>query len=185
MGFCLQLEEARQQGTSGPGNDAELPLRPLVEILREAKEKKEEDFQAQWRQMKQGETLMTPLAYSEPSSAGSSLAICLFKPPGAPCHATQGCFGWASLGHLERPLSQVASCTQENLLNKYHKELNLLLIQRCCRALTGSCVTSTSILLRDVVPPSIAISILLCLHESSDVPMVAKVLELSFLTMSS
>ena len=60
LGFYLQLEEARQQGTSGPGNDAELPLRPLVEILREAKEKKEEDFQAQWRQMKQGETLSFP-----------------------------------------------------------------------------------------------------------------------------
>ncbi|KAK9833252.1 hypothetical protein WJX74_003583 [Apatococcus lobatus] len=49
-----QLEEARQQGNSGLSNDAELPLRPLVEILKEAKEKKEEDFQAQWRQMKQG-----------------------------------------------------------------------------------------------------------------------------------
>ena len=50
----LQLEEARQKGSAEEDRNAGIPLRPLVEILREAKEKKEEDFQAQWRQMKQG-----------------------------------------------------------------------------------------------------------------------------------
>ena len=50
----MQLEEARQQSTDEQGIDTGPPMRPLVEVLREAKEKKEEDFQAQWRQMKQG-----------------------------------------------------------------------------------------------------------------------------------
>ncbi len=50
----MQLEEARHQAVSGQEILNEAPLRPLVEVLREAKEKKEEDFQAQWRQMKQG-----------------------------------------------------------------------------------------------------------------------------------
>ena len=47
--------------SDGPG----APLKPLVEVLREAKEAKEEAFQAVWRSMKTGEQDRTIIACSQ------------------------------------------------------------------------------------------------------------------------
>lgn len=50
---ALQLQAIRaERGASA--NDSEAPLKPLVDVLREAKEAKEEAFQAVWRSMKTG-----------------------------------------------------------------------------------------------------------------------------------
>ena len=49
----MQLQAIRaERGASA--NDSEAPLKPLVDVLREAKEAKEEAFQAVWRSMKTG-----------------------------------------------------------------------------------------------------------------------------------
>lgn len=51
----MQLEKIKaSRGTSVDDGTATEPLRPLVEVLREAKEKKDADFKAMWKQMKTG-----------------------------------------------------------------------------------------------------------------------------------
>ncbi|GMH33042.1 hypothetical protein BSKO_00876 [Bryopsis sp. KO-2023] len=50
-----ELEEIRTQGLSAKTETGQiLPERPLAEVLAENKRKKEEEFQDQWKQMKQG-----------------------------------------------------------------------------------------------------------------------------------
>lgn len=51
VAFDLQLEEAGNEGREARES---LPMVPLAEVLAENKRKKEEEFQEQWRQMKQG-----------------------------------------------------------------------------------------------------------------------------------
>ncbi|KAL6751647.1 hypothetical protein V8C86DRAFT_666783 [Haematococcus lacustris] len=46
----------KQRGESVDDGTATAPLKPLVEVLREAKEQKEASFAAKWKQMKTGET---------------------------------------------------------------------------------------------------------------------------------
>ncbi|GFH09018.1 Nefa_Nip30_N domain-containing protein, partial [Haematococcus lacustris] len=45
----------KQRGESVDDGTATAPLKPLVEVLREAKEQKEASFAAKWKQMKTGE----------------------------------------------------------------------------------------------------------------------------------
>ena len=50
----MQLQAVRAERGASANEGAEAPLKPLVEVLREAKEAKEEAFQAVWRSMKTG-----------------------------------------------------------------------------------------------------------------------------------
>ena len=49
----LQLLEIKAAG-GGPAEGGEAPLKPLTQVLAEAKEAKEAAFQEQWKQMKTG-----------------------------------------------------------------------------------------------------------------------------------
>lgn len=51
---ALQLEELRASAGGARDNEGVIPNKPLAEVLREAKEAKEEAFQNQWKTMKQG-----------------------------------------------------------------------------------------------------------------------------------
>ena len=53
---ALQLEELRASAGGARDNDGGIPNKPLAEVLREAKEAKEEAFQNQWKTMKQGKS---------------------------------------------------------------------------------------------------------------------------------
>ena len=56
----VQLDAIKVEQGFKEGNGREVPLKPLVEVLREAKEAKEEAFQAVWRSMKTGERDSAP-----------------------------------------------------------------------------------------------------------------------------
>jgi len=51
---CTQLEAVKAERGGRVEDGAVAPSKPLAEVLREAKEAKEEAFQAMWRQMKTG-----------------------------------------------------------------------------------------------------------------------------------
>ena len=51
----MQLDAIKVERGVKDSDGLEAPLKPLVEVLREAKEAKEEAFQAVWRSMKTGE----------------------------------------------------------------------------------------------------------------------------------
>lgn len=51
----MQLNAIRTERGEKANEGLEAPLKPLVEVLREAEEAKEEAFQAVWRSMKTGE----------------------------------------------------------------------------------------------------------------------------------
>lgn len=51
----VQLDAIKIERGLKDSDGPEVPLKPLVEVLREAKEAKEEAFQAVWRSMKTGE----------------------------------------------------------------------------------------------------------------------------------
>ena len=53
---ALQLEELRASAGGARDNEGVIPNKPLAEVLREAKEAKEEAFQNQWKTMKQGKS---------------------------------------------------------------------------------------------------------------------------------
>ena len=72
---ALQLEELRASAGGARDNDGVIPNKPLAEVLREAKEAKEEAFQNQWKTMKQGKSCsmpLHPLAHLEEHPAGVS-----------------------------------------------------------------------------------------------------------------
>lgn len=52
----LQLEEIKARRGLRVEDGTLEPSKPLAEILREAKEKKEQEFQDKWKQMKQART---------------------------------------------------------------------------------------------------------------------------------
>lgn len=54
MHGALQLQAIRAERGASANEGSEAPLKPLVDVLREAKEAKEEAFQAVWRSMKTG-----------------------------------------------------------------------------------------------------------------------------------
>ena len=56
----MQLQAIKSERGAQGNDSSEAPLKPLVDVLREAKEAKEEAFQAVWRSMKTG-ALSTPL----------------------------------------------------------------------------------------------------------------------------
>ena len=58
----VQLQAVRAERGASVSEGAKAPLKPLVEVLREAKEAKEEAFQAVWRSMKTGAPLNPALA---------------------------------------------------------------------------------------------------------------------------
>ena len=60
-----QLLELRAAGAKAEG--AEAPLKPLTEVLAEAKEAKEAAFQEQWKQMKTGTPPEPPLSEGPPA----------------------------------------------------------------------------------------------------------------------
>ena len=53
---ALQLEELRASAGGARDNEGVISNKPLAEVLREAKEAKEEAFQNQWKTMKQGKS---------------------------------------------------------------------------------------------------------------------------------
>ena len=77
-GFALQLQAIRAERGASANDGSEVALKPLVEVLREAKEAKEEAFQAVWRSMKTGD----PAASSAPciSSAPCLSILIRFGP---------------------------------------------------------------------------------------------------------
>jgi hypothetical protein len=82
----VQLEKIKaSRGTSVDDGTATESLKPLVEVLREAKEKKEADFQAMWKQMKTGQGPMhlqrgCRVLWAMPAVVPQPFVICMCVP---------------------------------------------------------------------------------------------------------